>query len=171
MKLSENKLIEAAVIYDKATDVGYPALPMDVSLAEALITSLKFQMLPESEFLKSWETKVYFNTIMHRMDDTTRPNVPVHMDMPGWSKTFGYYSHLKSVYKNHHFLLNINGFMNKSRAEMTMYPEDKSEKLMFMLTWPDVRTLAQSLYLEDQIKLNQNSSVRYLHPSLFIKTK
>ncbi len=160
VKLSENKLIEAAVIYDKATDVGYPALPMDVSLAEALITSLKFQILPESEFFKSWETKIYFNTIMHRMDDTKRPNVPVHMDMPGWSKTFGYYSHLKSVYKNHHFLININGFMNKYRAEMTMYPEDKSEKLMFMLTWPDVRTLAQSLYLEDQIKLNQDSSLK-----------
>ncbi|WHF50650.1 TonB-dependent receptor [Chryseobacterium gotjawalense] len=160
VKLGENKLLEASVIYDKANDVGYPALPMDVSVAEALIASLKFQMLPESDFLKSWETKVYFNTIMHRMDDTKRPNVAIHMDMPGWSKTFGYYSHLKSVINQHHFLLNINGFYNKSSAEMTMYPADKSEKLMFMLTWPDVRTLAQSFYLEDQISLNQNSSVR-----------
>jgi iron complex outermembrane receptor protein len=160
LKLGENKLIEAAVIYDKATNVGYPALPMDVSLAEALITSLKFQMLPENNFLKSWETKVYFNTIMHRMDDTKRPNVPIHMDMPGWSKTFGYYSHLKSVYKNHYLLLNINGFYNKSSAEMTMYPEDKTEKLMFMLTWPDVRTLAQSIYLEDEVRFNENSSVK-----------
>jgi iron complex outermembrane receptor protein len=160
VKLGENKLLEASVIYDKANDVGYPALPMDVSIAEALITSLKFQMLPESDFLKSWETKIYFNTIMHRMDDTTRPDVPVHMDMPGWSKTYGFYSHLKSVLNKHNFLLNINGFLNKSRAEMTMYPVDKSEKLMFMLTWPDVRTLAQSLYLEDQIKFNQNSSLK-----------
>lgn len=160
VKLGENKLLEASVIYDKANDVGYPALPMDVSIAEALITSLKFQVLPESDFLKSWETKVYFNNIMHRMDDTKRPNVPIHMDMPGWSKTFGYYSHLKSVFNNHQLLLNINGFYNKSSAEMTMYPEDKNEKLMFMLTWPDVRTLAQSLYLEDQINLNQNSSLK-----------
>lgn len=160
VKLGENKLLEASVIYDKANDVGYTALPMDVSVAEALITSLKFQVLPESDFLKSWETKVYFNTIMHRMDDTKRANVPIHMDMPGWSKTYGYYSHLKSVFNNHNLLLNINGFYNKSRAEMTMYPVDKSEKLMFMLTWPDVRTIAQAIYLEDQINLNQNSSVR-----------
>ncbi|MBF8457589.1 TonB-dependent receptor [Kaistella sp. G5-32] len=160
VKLGENKLLEASVIYDKASDVGYPALPMDVSLAEALITSLKFQMLPKSDYLKSWETKIYFNTIMHRMDDTKRPNVPIHMDMPGWSKTFGYYSHLKADLNNHHFLLNINGFYNKSRAEMTMYPADRSEKLMFMLTWPDVRTLAQGVYLEDQINFNQNSSLK-----------
>lgn len=160
VKLGENKLLEASVIYDKASDVGYPALPMDVSLAEALITSLKFQMLPKTDFLKSWETKIYFNTIMHRMDDTKRPNVPIHMDMPGWSKTFGYYSHLKAVLNNHHFLLNVNGFYNKSRAEMTMYPADRSEKLMFMLTWPDVRTLAQGVYLEDQINFNENSSLK-----------
>ena len=160
LKIGANKLVEVSVIYDKANDVGYPALPMDVSIAEALITSLKFQMLPGSDFLKSWETKIYFNTIMHRMDDTKRPNVPIHMDMPGWSKTYGYYSHLKSVFKNHNVLFNINGFMNKSSAEMTMYPVDINEKLMFMLTWPDVRTLAQSIYLEDQIKVNDNSSLR-----------
>ncbi|QDP85116.1 TonB-dependent receptor [Chryseobacterium sp. SNU WT5] len=160
VKLGENKLLEASVIYDKANDVGYPALPMDVSIAEALIASLKFQLLPESDIVQNWETKVYFNNIMHRMDDTKRPNVPIHMDMPGWSKTYGYYSHLKSVVNKHHFLLNINGFYNKSSAEMTMYPEDKDEKLMFMLTWPDVRTLAQSIYLEDQIELNQTSSLK-----------
>lgn len=160
VKLGENKLVEAAVIYDKANDVGYPALPMDVSIAEALITSLKFQMLPEGKYLKNWETKIYYNTIMHRMDDTKRPNVPIHMDMPGWSKTFGYYSHLKAVLGKHHLLANINGFYNKSSAEMTMYPEDPNEKLMFMLTWPDVRTLAQTAYLEDQINLNENSSLK-----------
>ena len=32
-KLTKNKWIEGSLIYDKATDVGYPALPMDVSLA------------------------------------------------------------------------------------------------------------------------------------------
>ena len=160
VKLGENKLLEAAVVYDKATDVGYPALPMDVSIAEALITSLKFQILSKSDFFKSWETKVYFNTIMHRMDDTKRPNVPIHMDMPGWSKTFGYYSHLKADYNQHHFLLNVNGFYNKSSAEMTMYPTDRSEKLMFMLTWPDVRTLNQGVYVEDQINFNQHSSLK-----------
>lgn len=160
IKIGENKLLEASVIYDKANDVGYPALPMDVSIAEALITSLKFQVLPESDFLKSWETKIYFNTIMHRMDDTKRPQVPIHMDMPGWSKTYGYYSHLKAAVNTHRFLLNVNGFMNKSSAEMTMYPADKTEKLMFMLTWPDVRTLAQSIYLEDQINVADNATLK-----------
>ena len=94
-KLTKNKWIEGSLIYDKATDVGYPALPMDVSLAQAVITSLKYDYAPLNSPIKDWETKVYFNTITHKMDDTKRPSVSIHMDMPGWSQTFGYYSKVK----------------------------------------------------------------------------
>ncbi len=159
-KFRQNKLIEASVIYDKATDVGYPALPMDVSLAEALITSVKYLVLPKSPLLKDWETKIYFNTITHRMDDTTRPSVPIHMDMPGWSETFGMYSKINGVKNNHHFLANLNSFYNKSVAEMTMYPADPNENSMFMYTWPDVRTFYTGLFAEDNWVFNCHSGLK-----------
>ncbi|PWA07490.1 TonB-dependent receptor [Flavobacterium psychrotolerans] len=163
----KNKLVEASVIFDKATNVGYPALPMDVSLAEALITSLKFEFVPKAEKITSeltltnWETKIYYNTVTHRMDDTKRPFVPIHMDMPGWSDTYGYYSKIKGVFKNHHFLADLNSFYNRSVAEMTMFPSDPNESLMFMFTWPDVRTLYNALFLEDNIVLNCHSSLKF----------
>lgn len=159
-KFSQNKLIEASLIYDKATDVGYPALPMDVSLAEALITSLKYMVIPKSPLLKDWETKVYFNTITHRMDDTKRPSVPIHMDMPGWSETFGMYSKITGNKDNHHFLINLNSFYNKSVAEMTMYPENPDENSMFMYTWPDVRTFYTGLFAEDNWVFNCHSGLK-----------
>ena len=109
----KNKLIEGSIIYDKATDVGYPALPMDVSLAEALITSLKYEYVPESSKITNWETKIYYNTITHKMDDTTRPSVPIHMDMPGWSDTFGFYSKAKGVLNSHHLIADLNSFYNR----------------------------------------------------------
>jgi iron complex outermembrane receptor protein len=157
----ENKLIEGSIIYDKATDVGYPALPMDVSLAEALITSLKFEYVPESSKIENWETKLYYNTITHKMDDTKRPSVPIHMDMPGWSDTFGFYSKAKGVSGKHHFLADLNSFYNRSVAEMTMYPADSNEKLMFMYTWPDVKTFYTALFLEDNMALNAHSSLKF----------
>ncbi len=160
IKISQNKLIEASVIYDKATDIGYPALPMDVSLAEALITSLKYVVIPQSPLLKDWETKVYFNTITHRMDDTTRPSVPIHMDMPGWSETFGMYSKITGNKGNHHFLVNLNSFYNKSIAEMTMYPENPDENSMFMYTWPDVRTFYTGFFAEDNWVFNCHSGLK-----------
>lgn len=154
-----NKLVEASVIYDKATDVGYPALPMDVSLAEALITSLKLEYKPASKYFKNWETKLYYNTITHKMDDTKRPFVPIHMDMPGWSDTFGGYSKIIGTYKKHQFLANLNSFYNRSKAEMTMYPSDPNENLMFMYTWPDVRTFYNGLFLEDRYEFNCHTAL------------
>ena len=157
----KNKMIEGSIIYDKATDVGYPALPMDVSLAEALITSLKYEYTPESSKITNWETKMYYNTITHKMDDTQRPSVPIHMDMPGWSDTFGFYSKVKGVLNKHHLIADLNSFYNRSIAEMTMYPADSNEKLMFMYTWPDVKTIYTALFLEDNIALNCHSSLKF----------
>lgn len=161
VSLSENKLLEGSIIYDKATNVGYPALPMDVSLAQALITSLKFEYIPKSEKITNWETKIYYNTITHKMDDTKRPSVPIHMDMPGWSDTFGSYSKVKGIFKNHHFVADLNSFYNRSVAEMTMYPADSNEKWMFMYTWPDVKTFYSALFLEDNWALNSHSSLKF----------
>lgn len=159
-KISTKEKIEATFIYDKATDVGYPALPMDVSLAKAVIASVSYEYSNKERFIKSLETKIYANSITHVMDDTKRPNVPIHMDMPGWSDTYGFYIKSKAKKNQHSLLLNFNGYYNKSLAEMTMYPEDSSERLMFMLTWPDVRTIYSGLYLEDNIKMNATTSVQ-----------
>ncbi|MCF8274630.1 MAG: TonB-dependent receptor [Flavobacteriaceae bacterium] len=158
-KYNDSKLIETSLIYDKATNVGYPALTMDVSLAKSLITSIKYEYKPLNSNIKNWETKLYFNTIEHKMDDTTRPNVPIHMDMPGWSETFGYYSKLNFTKEKHQVLVNLNSFYNKSVAEMTMYPNNPNENIMFMYTWPDVRTFYNGIFINDDFIINNNSTL------------
>jgi iron complex outermembrane receptor protein len=159
-KLSENQVIEGSFIYDEANDVGYPALPMDVSLARAIIGSVKYEHHQLSETIEHWETKVYFNTITHQMDDSKRPDVPIRMDMPGWSDTYGFYSKVNMSMEKHELTANLNSFYNKSLAEMTMFPNDPNENDMFMLTWPDVRTFYTGLYLEDVIALNEHYSLQ-----------
>lgn len=149
-----NHILEGSLIYDKATDVGYPALPMDVSLAEALIASLRFEMNRPEKPVSSWESKIYFNTVTHRMDDTTRPDVAIHMDMPGWATTFGGYSSIKGVSGKNRFRGTLNSYVNSSKAEMTMYPENPSELPMYMLTWPDVRTVFNGISVENLHEFN-----------------
>lgn len=158
-KLSETHSLDANLIYDKATDVGYPALPMDVSLAEALISSLSHSFKPEDRTLKSLETKLYYNTITHIMDDTKRPVVPIRMDMPGWSDTYGFYSKAHFMKGHHHVTLNLNGFYNKSLAEMTMFSNNPNEPDMFMYTWPDIRTLYSGVFVKDEVHLNSSESL------------
>lgn len=72
-----------------------------------------------------------------------------------------FYSKLKGLVNKHHFTVDLNSFYNRSKAEMTMYPTDPNESLMFMFTWPDVRTFYSSLFLEDAVALNYHSSLRF----------
>jgi iron complex outermembrane receptor protein len=156
-KLAEDKSVSATLIYDEATDVGYPALTMDVSLARAVIGSVSFNQDTLFGNFSNWESKMYYNTIKHTMDDTKRPNVPIHMDMPGWSETAGFYTQANFNKEKNHFFFKLDGFYNKSYADMTMYPTNSNEPLMFMLTWPDVRTKDVGFYGEDHIQFKKAS--------------
>ena len=156
-KVASNKSISATLIYDEARDVGYPALTMDVSLARAVIGSVGFNQDTLLGNFSNWESKLYYNSIEHVMDDTTRPDVVIHMDMPGWSETAGFYTQANLNKENNHFFLKLDGYYNKSYAEMTMYPTNSNEPLMFMLTWPDVRTKNVGFYGEDHIPLDDAS--------------
>ena len=151
LRLHGRNDLEATYIFDRATDVGYPALNMDVSKAEAQIFSLSYKHFFSNKNLYSWETKTYYNTISHVMDDTTRPDVEIHMDMPGRSRTAGIYSLLLGAFGSHSYTVNADAYYNRLFADMTMYPGGAAP--MYMVTWPDVGTLNTGLSLTDDISL------------------
>ncbi len=122
------------LIYDKGINIGYPALPMDVSLAEAFIGSVTHRVVIAKFNNAMLETKLYYNQVSHYMDDTKRPETVIHMDMPGWSNTKGFYSNLTYTKKRHDLTLRVDGHNAYTRADMTMYP--LNEKEMFMQTLP-----------------------------------
>ena len=159
-KTTNDHTLTASFIFDEARDVGYPALPMDVSLARAFIGSVGWSQKTFFGEWTGWETKFYANSITHVMDDSQRPDVPIRMDMPGWSDTYGYFIQARLNTGSHRLLLKLDGFYNRSLAEMTMYPNNENEREMFMLTWPDVRTLNTGFYAEDNIRFGKGSSLR-----------
>ena len=141
-------------IYDQAWDVGYAALPMDVGLAKASIYSFTYERFFFNNILQKLELKLYGNNIYHEMDDTKRPDVPMHMDMPGTSDTYGGFLNLVSNNTNNHTIsLKADGFVNYSFAEMTMYPPESVP--MYMLTWPDIKRVVAGLYLADRWEINE----------------
>ncbi|MCR5271135.1 MAG: hypothetical protein K6D91_08995 [Prevotella sp.] len=162
-RIATNDAIETTFIFDRATDVGYPALNMDVAKAEAFITSLAYKHLFHNSALQSWETKGYYNHITHVMDDTTRPDVQIHMDMPGKSWTTGVYSMLNAqvvvLNAKNDVSLNIDSYYNRLFADMTMYPGGAAP--MYMVTWPDVGTLNMGAALNDHIRLSKHASLLF----------
>ncbi|WP_093024060.1 TonB-dependent receptor plug domain-containing protein [Pustulibacterium marinum] len=148
-------------IFDQANDVGYPALPMDLWLSRALITSATFKQLYQEGWLRAWDTKIYFNAIEHYMDDTTRPENLVHMDMPGWSTTYGLVSKAHLMKGNWHSEMQLNAYDNLSIAEMRMYPQDRSERTMFAYSWPWVTTRFAGLSTNNTLELSAQSELQF----------
>ncbi|MFK7001384.1 TonB-dependent receptor plug domain-containing protein [Flavobacterium oreochromis] len=141
--------LKVDAIFDMAKNVGFPALPMDLYLSRTLITSAAYKKIFEDKLIKVWDTKVYFNTIEHYMDDTTRPENLVHMDMPGWSTTYGLVSKMNLKKNQFSSEVQLNGYNNLSIAEMRMYPQDRSKRTMFAYTWPWVTTKFASLAIQN----------------------
>ena len=146
-------------ILDVAKDVGFPALPMDLWLSRALITSLSYTQLLFGKENYIWNTKAYFNTIEHYMDDTTRPENLVHMDMPGWSTTYGVLSNLIIDKEISTTEIQFNAYNNQSIAEMHMYPQDRSKQTMFAYSWPWISTFYSGIAIHHLLKISEKNKL------------
>lgn len=135
---NENSYFKIDLLGDDGWNIGYAALPMDVGYAAARIGSLSYHRLNPTKQLFQWSVKIYSNTIRHFMDDSKRPAIAMHMDMPGESKTDGIYSEGEfKLNKKQKILFRVDGSSTYLKASMTMY--QPGQPSMFMLTWPDNR--------------------------------
>ena len=150
--LNSSSVLKIDLLADDGWNIGYPALPMDVGFAAARIAAVSIVKEPLSGPWNRIEAKGYANHIRHYMDDTQRPDVAVHMDMPGKSTTTGFYAEGSRQHKRGSLKLRADGSLTALSASMTMYQPGQSP--MFMLTWPDNRQLQSGLASEYQIALD-----------------
>ncbi|HJV19541.1 MAG TPA: TonB-dependent receptor [Sediminibacterium sp.] len=143
-KLNPRWTAKADLLLDDGWNIGYPALPMDVGYAGARIAALSLRNTSRMGKWQQTELKIYANSIRHFMDDSHRINVPMHMDMPGESRTYGGYASSKLII-NRSWHLNLKADIASTflKASMTMY--QPGQLPMYMLTWPDNSTLQSGL--------------------------
>lgn len=153
--------VRVDAIFDMAKNVGFPALPMDLWLSRAMITSASYKQLFKEGLIKFWDTKIYFNTIEHYMDDTKRPENLVHMDMPGWSTTYGLVSSMNLTNERYTSDIELNAYNNTSIAEMRMYPQDRKNRTMFAYSWPWVTTRFASLSMNNKWEISDKSRLNF----------
>lgn len=156
-KLSPKRFIKLDFIYDLATKVGYPALPMDVGKACAVIGGITYSSHHNIGPFTHFEIKLYHNDIYHEMDDSQREDVFMNMDMPGWSRTTGFtFNAFDWKAGKHNFDFFAEYYTNFRRAEMTMNPDNGAEPPMFMFTWPDARIHGSALGISDHWHFGNN---------------
>jgi iron complex outermembrane receptor protein len=180
-KPNEVSSFKTDILFDLAQNVGYPALPMDVSKAQAMLIALEYQRKTTTQ----WKAKVYFNDVVHVMDDSHRDSlyllkikpvgksdsVYMRMDMPGRSSTLGAYVQAIVPWNNRNRLtLKADNYTNNSIAEMTMHMRFAGlapEAPMYMQTWPAMLRNVSGLFAEnttyftDQFSLTANGRVDY----------
>lgn len=156
-RISEKEVLNTDIIYDLATNVGYPSLPMDVGEAQGVIAGITYSNYEGLWKFSRFDWKLYHNDVYHEMDDTQREDVFMHMNMPGWSKTSGMLLNAYGwKFGNHTLSFTAEYYTNYRRAEMTMYPSSADEPAMFMYTWPDARTHGAAIGLTDDWKWSEN---------------
>jgi len=158
--LDSNQQIRFSYLGDWGRNIGYPALPMDVGLANTHVGSISYLYSKPSGILRLNETKIYANDIYHEMDDTQRDFVPMHMDMPSWSRTFGAYNESNLLYKRHQAKVRVDAHQNSLRADMTMYPNN-NDPIMFMQTLPNSIIQNTGLALQYQYEVKVNYQMRF----------
>ena len=156
--LNENNTLLSNLIIDRANNIGYPALTMDVAFANAGIASVNYKYFKANRKVQSIESSLYFNRVNHAMDDTKRPaeQIIMHMDMPGYSWTAGHFTKTSIQLPHQNLQFKIENYLNRWHAEMTMYG---SSGAMFMLTIPDAQRWVTGLDVADKIHLNNVMSL------------
>jgi iron complex outermembrane receptor protein len=166
-KPSPHQSLEIDFLLDNAYNIGYPALPMDVSTAKGRMFAIEYNELNSFWNIRSLKVKLYFNTVYHLMDDSQRDSlflihnnrtgrndsVYMRMDMPGWSDTFGVFAEGAILAGEKHRLdFRIDNYFNYSKAEMTMFMRNLSfpgEPPMYAETWPKNYRQVTGLFLRD----------------------
>ena len=155
VKPAENWEISATYLYDRFWDAGYPALPMDVGFSQTQHGALGFKNTSLDNL--TWSGLLYANATSHAMDDTHRPFVPMHMDMPGSGSTTGAWSLLDFTKNENLFHLRLDWWQSIQSASMTMY--DYPNPVMYLETWPKTATnglkaaFTGELPIQDKLRL------------------
>ncbi|MFM2359724.1 MAG: hypothetical protein RLY16_1717 [Bacteroidota bacterium] len=151
--LSPTANLRIDLIGDDGWNIGYPALPMDVGYAGARIGSITLSKQLSHPLMLQYEVKLYANQIRHFMDDTHRPAVAMHMDMPGRSETIGANTSLYfKMPQSQQLKVQADWSNTFLKASMTMY--QSGQQPMYMLTWPDNRRMQGGLGADWQIQLD-----------------
>lgn len=156
--LGEYDTLQADALWDRGWNIGFPALPMDVGQATAGIYSVTYKRVAPWLLFSNLKTKVYHNVITHSMDDTHRPEVTMHMDMPGSSRTSGAFMEGDiHLFHEHRTFVKAEYYTNRLLGEMTMYPSDGVP--MYMQTAPLARRQDAGVFIQQQFRLKENSNL------------
>ncbi len=163
-------------IYDHSADVGYPALIMDTRSTEMNMISYQLSMKNVSDVILSWDTRVYYNSISHLMDDYDRSDEEImnravmpgmYMPMDGTTETMGFLTKNKLLLGKDVLKLTMEVFRMNAFSDMRMEMLETGRE-MYLINLGDIETYNGGVYagyftqLSESFLLKLNGRVDYI---------
>ena len=165
--IGQTHAITGSVLVDNAWDVGYPVLLMDATLATANIFSMAHTWQPIASTVEKLETRLYYNTVDHWMDDFERDVMerPVmrgmHMPMYGYTRTTGGMSTLDLALGVRRLRVTLDAYQTESFGDMWMFSVFESIPDMYLLNLGDVRVRHGAMALDFSTPLKSRWNARF----------
>ena len=166
-QLGSRHQLTASFLGDNAWDIGYPVLLMDATLAQAKIYSLTHTWTPRSPRIETWETRLYYNTVDHWMDDFERDVMErrvmrgMNMPMYGYTRTTGGLSTLDLALGVRRLRVTLDAYETKSFGDMWMFSLFENIPDMYLLNLGDVRVRHGAVAVDFSTPLRPRLNARF----------
>lgn len=175
-KSSDNTTHGLEYIYDHSADVGYPSLIMDTRRTDMNMISYQLGMKNINDVILSWDTRVYYNSISHLMDDYDRSDEEIinrsvmpgmYMPMDGTTETMGFLTKNKLLLGDDILKLTMEVFRMNAFSDMKMEMLETGRE-MYLINLGDIETYSGGIFagyftqLSEPILLKLNGRVDYI---------
>ena len=99
IKLAANQQLRLSAMYNRARDVDFPALPMDLIEDDTWMFSARHDLRIESGNLQSWNTTLYASFVDHLMSNELKVLDPRMLDAETPAQTQNYGARTESVWQ------------------------------------------------------------------------
>jgi iron complex outermembrane receptor protein len=99
IKLTNKQQLRLSAMYNKARDVDFPALPMDLIEDDTWMFSARHDLRIDANHLQSWNTTLYASFVDHRMSNELKILDPRMLDAETPAQTQNYGARTESVWQ------------------------------------------------------------------------
>ncbi|MCB0846833.1 MAG: TonB-dependent receptor, partial [Bacteroidetes bacterium] len=158
IKIANNQQLRVSATYNRARDVDFPALPMDLREDDTWMFNARHDITINKGNLSSWNTTVFGSFVNHLMDNLLKPLDPRMMNAETFATTHNYGGRTEGVWNFKNGItytgldLRVEGANGTRVREFLMGPNQG--KILEDNAWQDGRISKSGIFAEHHLIKN-----------------
>ena len=156
LKISGNQQLRMSAMYNRARDVDFPALPMDLREDDTWLFNVRHDITVDNKYLKSWNTTVFGSFVDHLMNNLLKPLNPRMLNAETAATTYNYGGRTEGVWHFSNGKLFAGADLRTEGAEGTRVREflmgPNAGKVFYDNAWQNGRISKTGIFGEHHLK-------------------